>query len=141
MRSHKEPETKASTGWYVAVIIERFEYYDEDCSDMQRECTAYENVILIRAKDPESAYDKAVAEGKICEGSECVDGKGRKGEFKYVGIAELLPLYDELEDGAEIMWTKHVGVSVQRIQDMATPKPRLGVFRNDQHGTDNGSST
>ena len=117
------------TGWYVAVIIKRFEYYEEDTSDQERTCSVYEHVILIQAKSALEAYDKAIANGVAIEGVECVDLERRKGEFKFVGLNELLPMYDPFEDNAEVLCTDHHDVTVEYAENLCTPKPELGVFR------------
>ena len=120
---------ESHTGWYVAVIIERFEYYDEDVSNPDRECEAHENLVLIHADKAAQAYERAVEIGKTCEGIECInDVTRRKGEWRFVGVNELLPVYDDLADGAEIMWTKHVGVTVASVEGMAKLKSEFGGF-------------
>ena len=105
MHRQNRTKTDTATGWYIAVVVERFEYYDEDASDAHRKCNANENMILIQADSPEEAYSRAVENGTALTGVECVDDLGRKGEFKFVGLNELLPIYDKFEHGAEILWT------------------------------------
>ena len=132
MKSSPKHFKRSDTGWYVAVIIELFEYYDEDRSNPARECTANENLVLIRAETPDEAFEKAVQLGKGLEGVECVDDTGRTGEWRFIGLNDLLPVYDQLEDGAEIMWTKHDGVTVSSVEQMATLKSDLTAFQTDQ---------
>ena len=118
----------SKTGWFVAVLIERFEYYSEDTNNPNRRCTAYENICLIKAKTAETAYKKAISLGKSCEGIECKDEKGRPGEWKFVGIAELLPVYDKIEDGAEILWKEYTNKAVKTIERMVSKKEELQIF-------------
>jgi len=40
----------------------------------------------------------------------------------------LLPVYERLEDGAEILWNEHSGRTVKSIRALVQPKNRLVVF-------------
>jgi len=125
-----------ASNWYIAIIIERFCANDDkqkhadspdDCP-----CVVYENVVLINAQSPDEAYEKAVATGKASEGSENIDVDTRqKGYWQFVGLQDLLPVYDKLEDGAELMWTDHPQETVKSSSEMTTPKSNLTVFKDD----------
>ena len=120
---------QSAEGWYIAIVIERFEYYDEDVADPTRECTAWENTILVQADSHDMAYEKAAKIGKATEGVECTDDSGRKGEWKFVGLGELLPVYEKIEDGAELMWMSHESITVEDANNLASHKSSLAVFR------------
>lgn len=99
-----------------------------------RRCLAHENTILIKAKDREEAYQKAVNLGRISEGMEARDtDTGRSGLWRYEGLTSLLPVYEELEDGAEIFWVKHVGKTVRKIQSRVKAKNELEVFDDNEY--------
>ena len=118
--------------WYVARILVRFEYYDENKSNLNRRCKAWENQILIKATSPEEAYEKALDHGKLHEEGEAWDeNTGRKGSWQFEGLTSLLPIYDELEDGAEITWTEYKNKTVRKIKSWASPKDQLQVFDGD----------
>jgi hypothetical protein len=116
-------------GWWVASYLQRFEYYDEDRSNPNRRCLAWENTILIQAPNREQAYRKAVAAGRVGDRSEAWDADTkRKGCWRYEGVTSLLPIYEPLEDGSEIMWTEHTGRSVRTVQQLVKKKRALAAF-------------
>ncbi len=86
--------------------------------------TTWGNHHLIKADSPEKAFDKAVKLGK-------------KGEYKFtnidkiemewifVGIGELLPIYEDIEDEAELMWNDYGFISNRRTMRMTYKKEEL----------------
>ena len=50
------------------------------------------------------------------------------GEWRFVGISQLLPIYEEIEDGAEIMWEDHGRLPTKRIKHLVKSKKQLVVF-------------
>jgi len=40
----------------------------------------------------------------------------------------LLPIYEDLEDGAEILWTERRRIPLARIEKLAKSKQQLSVF-------------
>ena len=65
MKKNKIPHrNKSQYGWWVATCLERFEYFDENKSNLNRRCIAWENTILLKAKDRNDAYKKAIENGK-----------------------------------------------------------------------------
>jgi len=121
-------------GWYVAWVLLRFEWYDEKKDDLNRRCLAWENQILIKAENPEEAYAKAMKHGELeqeCgEGWE-VDNEGRKGRWMFEGLTGLVAIYEELEDGSEIVWEQHENKSVKTIKGRVKPKHDLEAFKTD----------
>jgi hypothetical protein len=119
-------------GWYVASILIRFEWYNEDTNNLNRRCLAWENQIIVKADNPEHAYTKAMEYGKQ-EESEAWDAnnKERKGRWKFEGLTSLLAIYEELEDGAEIMWTEYKNRSIKKIKSRVKSKRELEVFASD----------
>lgn len=117
-------------GWYVASVLVRFEWYDEDKNNPNRRCLAWENQILIKAKSPEEAYAKAVEYGELHAEGEAweTDNQARKGKWQFEGLTSLLAIYDELEDGAEITWKRYENRSVKKVKSWVIPKAELEVF-------------
>jgi hypothetical protein len=116
-------------GWWVAMYIERFEYNDEKRRNLKRRCLAWENTILIRAKTREQAYRKAVAVGKLGDGMEGWHSETkRRGRWRFEGLTDLLPVYERLEHGCEIMWKEHENRTVRRIKSLVSGKDDLDVF-------------
>jgi hypothetical protein len=52
--------------------------------------------------------------------------------FKYRGLRDLLVVYDELEDGCELMFEEKTGVEEEALQAMITSKSDLSVFEERQ---------
>jgi hypothetical protein len=121
-------------GWYVASVLVRFEWYDEDKDNLNRRCLAWENQIILKASNPEEAYSKAVEYGKSHEehGEAWVtDNEERKGRWRFEGLTSLLAIYDELEDGAEITWKEYENRSVKKVKSWVKPKQELAVFNSE----------
>jgi hypothetical protein len=121
-------------GWYVASLLHRFEWYDEDKDNLNRRCLVWQNQILIKAIDREEAYNKAVEEGRAHEESGEMWETGnetRRGRWRFEGLTSLLPIYDELEDGAEITWKEYKNRSVKKIKSWVKLKEELEVFSED----------
>jgi hypothetical protein len=68
---------------------------------------SWENTILVKANDLDDAYDKI--EKEALEQTEPYRGgeDGARVQWIYEGITEILPIYDELEHGTEIMFSEH----------------------------------
>ncbi|MBD9425481.1 DUF4288 domain-containing protein [Pseudomonas sp. PDM15] len=117
-------------GWWVATLIERFEFDDEDKSNDKRRCRAFANTVIFKAEDREKAY-KAVEYGNlgIDNKSDWSDGKGRKGRWVFEGLSSLLPIYDEIDpDGTEIAFEDNSSISVGRVKSWVRKKIELEVF-------------
>ena len=116
-------------GWWIASYLERFEYHGENRRNAGRRCLAWENTILVRARDREAAWRKALAWGRLSDGNEASNIRtGRKGVWRFEGLTSLLPLYDRLEDGAELIWTEHSGRTVRSIRALVKTKKQLEAF-------------
>ena len=94
--------------WYVGAYLMRFiELNDDNNFDEEERFTAWENTVIVKAKSLDEAYEKIEKIGQ--SDSEPYKG-GEEGvpvQWVYEGITELLPIYEDLEDGAEIMWREH----------------------------------
>nr|CAP48604.1 putative integron gene cassette protein [uncultured bacterium] len=115
-------------GWWIASYIERYVPDGVKLTDDDR-CLAWENTILLRAPDRESAYLKALENGK--GGEDKVSGRKGPGLWKFEGLTSLLPIYDEIEDGAELMWTEHRNKKVKSITARVKKKHELECFQDD----------
>nr|WP_064495669.1 DUF4288 domain-containing protein [Pseudomonas chengduensis] len=105
--------------WYVASYLIRFtEINDPNNENPEERFISWENTIIVRATDLGDAYDKAV---KIAhETTEPYLGGPDAVPVQWVfeGITELLPIYEELEDGAEIMWAEHRPRKLKNLQKL-----------------------
>ena len=110
--------------WYIAEIIEKYEPVIRNKKSDLRRVTTYGNHHLIKADSPEEAFDKAV---KLGEKSNYKFINSDKLEMKssFVGIGELLPIYEDIEDGAELMWTDYGFISNRRTMKMPNKKEEI----------------
>ncbi len=93
-------------GWYVGTYQLRFiELAHTFNDDPDRKFLCWENTVIVRADSLDQAYDKVIAIG-MQSTSPYLGGPapGVEVQWTFEGITELLPIYEKLEDGAEIMW-------------------------------------
>tara|TARA_B100000745_G_scaffold278058_1_gene208867 strand:+ start:1461 stop:1871 length:411 start_codon:yes stop_codon:yes gene_type:complete len=122
---------KSSYGWWVATLIERFQFDHEDLSNPRRRCRAFTNVVILKADNREQAYKKAFEYGNLAieDKSTWEDDKGRKGRWIFEGLSSLLPIYDEMDpDGTEIFFEDDKNVTVGRVQSWVRQKSELEAF-------------
>jgi type IV secretory pathway VirB9-like protein len=125
--SKKLDTFESPVNWYVARVLIRFAIVGENTENLNRRCTAWENTILVKAENVEEAYSKAIEFGKQ-EESEYINTDGKKVRWIFEGLTSLLAIYEELEDGAEIIWNEYENKSVKKIKSWVLPKEKLEVF-------------
>jgi hypothetical protein len=120
-------------GWWIATYLLRLQYSDEDIANPNRRCLAWENTIILQAPNRESAYAKACRLGRYdSNGSEVTELEtGRKGTWVFEGLKSLLPIYEQLQDGAEVLWREHSGVAARTIKSWVREKAALEVFNDE----------
>ena len=95
----------SSVGWYVGSYLIRFVELEEQGNyDLERRFHSWENTVLVKAKNLEEAFEKIEKIAKSDTEPYKGGPQGVPVQWIYEGITELLPIYEELEDGAEIMW-------------------------------------
>ena len=95
-------------GWYVASYLLRFvELNDDGNDDLENQFTVWENTILVQAENINEAYDKVEEEAKLATDPYKGGSEGVPVQWLYEGISELLPVYDKIEDGVEIMFGEY----------------------------------
>jgi hypothetical protein len=109
--------------WYLSREIIYFEFADQGDQD---EYQVWENLILINAQSPEEAYQKALKHGFDGEGEVTIDG--RKGRSKFKGLKTLVPVYEDIEDGAEIEWLEYV-VEKDKLESLVKSKENLPALQ------------
>jgi hypothetical protein len=63
------------------------------------------------------------------QGNEAWDAdSGRRRSWHCEGLTMLIPIYDKLEDGAEVLWVDHTGRTVGRIRSLVKKKHELEAF-------------
>lgn len=111
------PDTK----WYLADLIVEFRIEGEPDN------LVHYNLTLVRADSPEEAYSKALVFGDHHQSSyKNPDGKQVHAIFR--GLRNLLVVYEELEDGAEILYEERHGLSEEEVQATIAMKDELDVF-------------
>ena len=110
--------------WYIAEIIEKCEPVERNEKQELRRVTTWGNHHLIKADSPEKAFDKAEKIGKEAE-YKFTNSDKIKMEWIFVGIGELLPIYEDIEDGAELMWNDYGFISNRRTLKMPYKKKEL----------------
>jgi hypothetical protein len=118
-------------GWWIASYIEQAIWDDVINPSPNSRCRAWENTIILQAPNREAAYKKAIKLGSSSP-STFDDGKGRSGHWKFIGLTSLLPIYDELKDGAEITWIDHGNRTVGKIRSLIKDKSSLEAFNDEK---------
>jgi hypothetical protein len=111
------------TGWWIFMEVEQWVSNRQKKLSPTSRCLVWENTRLIRAKNREQAYRKALAYGRLGHPS-----KTEGGEWRFAGISMLLPVYEEIEDGAEILWTDRGLLQIGKIKRMVKTKSQLSLF-------------
>ena len=121
---HVEKISNKNGNWYIVEIIEKCEPVERNEKQELRRVTTWGNHHLIKADSPEKAFDKAVKLGKEAEYKFKNTDKIEM-EWIFVGIGELLPIYEDIEDGAELMWNDYGFISNRRTMRMPYKKKEL----------------
>ena len=95
-------------GWYYASYVLRFtELTDGSRNDPERKFLTWENTVLIQAGSLEEAYEKVTKLGRQATKPYRGGEEGVPVRWRFEGITELIPIYEKLQDGAEIAWTDY----------------------------------
>ncbi|MDR2196015.1 MAG: DUF4288 domain-containing protein [Gallionellaceae bacterium] len=111
-------------GWYYGSYLLRFvELADKKRDNPERRFLAWENTVIVQAKSLNAAYTKveriAKRHTKPYRGG---PAPGVPVQWEYIGVTELLPIYEKLEDGAEISWTEHASRKLKTLKKWVKPK-------------------
>ena len=107
--------------WYLAEIIEQITVEDDP------RIVVHTNVVLIHARSPEQAYEKANELGKQSDIS-YDNTEGKLVTIKFRGLHDLNVIHDKLEHGAELIYREDLGMDEPKIQALVSTKNDLGVF-------------
>jgi hypothetical protein len=95
-------------GWYVGSYLIRFVELNESGNDEEEsQFLVWENTILVQADSLSEAFDKVEAEAKLHTEPYKGGKEGVPVQWLYEGISELIPVYDKIEDGVEIMFSEY----------------------------------
>jgi hypothetical protein len=110
-------------GWYVGSYLLRFvELVQKGNDDLEKRFLTWENTILVRAADLDDAYDKIVECARpntnpYKGGPQAVDV-----QWVFEGVTEILPVYEEIADGCEIIWAEYTKKTLKSIRKRARAK-------------------
>ncbi|MEM6297375.1 MAG: DUF4288 domain-containing protein [Bacteroidota bacterium] len=122
----QEKISNKNGNWYIAEVIEKCEPTQRNEKKELRRVITWGNHHLIKADSPEEAFAKAVKIGE--EGNQqFTNENGVEMEWCFVGIADLIPVYEDIEDGAEIMWTDYGYISNKRAEKI--PRTKEDILR------------
>ena len=121
-----DTRNKAPYGWYVGSYLLRFvELADKRNNEAEKRYLTWENTIIVKARNLAQAYDKLVKlakrETKPYKGG--VDGIDV--QWRFEGVTKLLPIYEKLGDGAEIIWADHGMRKLATMRKRARTKREL----------------
>ena len=114
---------KSPTGWWIVGEVQAWVPSKSRRASRRSKSHVWENLRLIRAKDREGAYRKAVRLGRDGDSAETDNGV-----WRFAGISLLLPVYEKIEDGAEVLWTDRGKMSANSLRKLAKSKRQLPVF-------------
>ncbi|MEL6616806.1 MAG: DUF4288 domain-containing protein [Bacteroidota bacterium] len=106
--------------WYIAELVQ------EITVDGEPNNVVHINSVLIQAENDEEAYTAALAEAYE---DEYENPRGQTVRHRFVGLRELVRVYEELEHGAELAYEERIGVSLDDLSELATARHDLAVFR------------
>ncbi len=97
---------QSPVGWYIGTYQIRFtECGQSGLDDPEQSFLVWENTVLIRADNLDHAYDKLQAIG--CANEEPYENPdGQIVQWRYEGITDLVPVYEAIGDGAELMYAE-----------------------------------
>jgi hypothetical protein len=111
---------RSPSGWWVFCEVQQWVPANRASA---KRFPVWENMRLIRARDREQAHRKALRLAK-----DGMPSQTEGGEWRFAGISLLLPVYDELKDGAEILWTDRGTISGNKLKRLIKSKKDLSVF-------------
>lgn len=110
-------------GWYVASYLVRFvELNSNNNNNPDSKFLAWENTVIVRADDLDAAYDKVVAIGMLDTKPYAGGPDAVPVQWLFEGVTELLPIYEDLDDGAEIMYREINPTKLKNLRKLIRQK-------------------
>ena len=111
--------------WYIAHELLYFDTKKAGDRPKKEKLVVWGNLVLIKGRSPEEAYRKALKHGRLSE--EKVKIAGKDGYCKFKGLKDLVLVYDDLEDGAELEW-HDLRLDVSELGRMTKRKRKMQAF-------------
>jgi len=112
-----------STEWFLAEVVQAIHVSrGDDTGEL------HVLLVLIQAKDPESAYEKANVWGREHDVS-YINTDGDLVINRFLGISALNVVYDPLEHGTELLDNDYGAPTPEKLDRLLVPKEDLNVFK------------
>ena len=119
-------KNKSPVGWYVGSYLQRFvELQDEDRDNPERRFTSWENTVLVKASSIEAAYTKVEKLAKLNSKPYTGGSQGVPVQWEYLGITGVLPVYEKIQDGAEIAWAERAPRKLKNLKQWVKQKSAI----------------
>ena len=112
------------SNWYIVEIIEKCEPVMRNENQDLRRVRTWGNFHIVKAETPKAAYKKAVKIGKVGE-YKFINSEKLEMEWIFVGIGNLIPIYEDIEDGSEIMWEDYGYISNRKTMRFPISEEKL----------------
>jgi len=114
-------------GWWIVSYLVRLERKGHAETNPRARCLAWENTVIFQAKDREKAYRKALLLARPSRTWDVQD-HGPPTRWVLEGLTSLLPVYDPIADGCEVMWREFRGKTRKTVAAMVRSKRALACF-------------
>jgi len=111
----------ADAKWWLADLAIEFTIDGEEGNRV------HYNLTLMRADSAEQAYRKALEYGLRQENT-YTNSDGRTVKVRFRGLRDLYVIYDQIEDGAELLYEEAIDLPEAQLLASIKPKERLSVF-------------
>jgi hypothetical protein len=119
-------KNKSPVGWYVGSYLLRFiELDDANRNDPEARFMSWENTVLVKASSIEAAYTKIEKIGKLNSKPYKGGPQGIPVQWEYLGVTEVLPIYEDIEDGAEIAWAERAPRKLRKLREWVKAKSKI----------------
>jgi len=116
---------KNNGDWFLADIVERAEMVGDDKTNPNRRCLTWTNTVLIQALSISEAYDKAIMIGRKNYSMRYKAASGRICNWKVLGLSSLVPIYEDIEDGAELGFVDEGAIAAKTSERMIKSKKEI----------------
>jgi hypothetical protein len=101
-----------------AYLIRFIELGAKNNEDPEARFQSWENTVIVNAENLSKAYDKVVAIAKATTKPYKGGDAGIPVKWVFEGVTELLPIYEPLEDGSEIMWRERNSTKLKSLKKL-----------------------
>jgi hypothetical protein len=110
-----------TTDWYLAELVIRIDFLN-----VPPEVNV--DIRLVRAASDELAFEKALDLGEK-ESFEYTNSDQEKVVRKFLGLRNLYHIYENPDDGSELIYEKHFDLTETEISSLVLDKSDLSIFR------------